>query len=683
MVLDIKQMKKFVENNDIENQLYVSAKYLIKKEDFDLRIKGTDSYTDLKDITIGYPLFSKPTNEEELFIIFMALMGHESQHMLSSSITEMDKIIEKVKKDFEKKKISERTAKKVSHFILNSLEDGRIENILVNNKKGFLKHMKYLNYKMYINSKMQKSELYDFLNSILVYTKTGLLPKWFNEYENTKLEKEFNKIRDDIDEAVYARTCKDCMQIGYRIITKTKDYLSDLIEEKDIDEDKLMPQGTFNSDNEKEFNDNNKNSSRINDMISDKEDKGRKNEDIGNNKKDSGNKDDKKSNNNEKGGKNKEEEKLDKKKDNEGFNDIEEDKKDKENNNNNNNNSNSNNNNNKIDEELKKAFNEVFDELAKDTQEKLENYRKNKELEEKEKQKEKDKEVKFQLTGEDIQDIMNYYNKTDFVNLNVEKVEINKNSQIPQKYKNKANKFRREIIEILDEKKKPIKRNQRNGLLDTRNLYKFVAFNNNDIFVKKQNFKEFSSVFYFLVDGSGSMYGDNKWNYAMETMLILEEALKGIVEIKIAVFNVGGYSDNNVYHRIVKDFEDIEQNYSYNSYVTQTIKPGGRNKDGLNIRVATKELEKRPERQKILFILSDGLPTAYRNGEIAIDDVKEAVKEARSKNIEVISIMFGDKDFRMYCFELYKKMYEKNIISTEPEKILKRTIRILKNIFAS
>lgn len=691
MALNIKEMKKFVMDNDIENQLYVSAKYLIRNKDFKLRIRGTNSYTDIKNINIGYPVSFKIKSNEELFAIFMALMGHESQHMLSSSITEMIKVIEEVKKDFKEKNINENITEKIGHFILNSLEDGRIENILVNNKKGFLKYMKYLNYKLYADCEIQNNELYDFLNSILVYTKTGLLPKWFNKYRNTKLETEINKIKGDIDEAIYAKTCKECMQIGYKIITKVKDYLADLIGEEDIDKDKLMKQGVFNSDNEKEFNNSNKNSSRINDVISDK----KENKNTKNNKKDSGNKNNKENEHNKNGninnndGKSKLDKEEENNKDNNNNNSNDNNNNSNSNNSDNDNNSNNsndndsnyNNGNSNIDEAFDEAFDEVFDELKKDAQERLKNYRKNKELERKKEQKKAKKEAKFQLTDKDIKDIMDEV--VDFVDLNIEKVEIDKYNQLslPQSYKNKANKFRREVVEILEARKKPTRRNQKNGLLDTRNLHRFVAFNNDDIFIKKQKSREFSSVFYFLIDGSGSMCESNKWNYAMETMSILEEALKDILEIKIAIFNATSFT-GITNHTIIKNYgEKIEQNLSYSGYKNEIVYPKGCNKDGLNIRVATKELEKRPEKQKVLFVLSDGLPTAYKDKDIAFEDVKQATKEARSKNIEVISIFFGDEGFRTKSFEKYKKMYEKNIVSTEPEKIFEKLIRILKDIF--
>lgn len=123
------------------------------------------------------------------------------------------------------------------------------------------------------------------------------------------------------------------------------------------------------------------------------------------------------------------------------------------------------------------------------------------------------------------------------------------------------------------------------------------------------------------------------------------------------IFIFAFYHFNNLF-TYIKDFDDNIKNVNliYTNYINEYITAGGANKDGANIRIATRELEKRNEKQKILFVLSDGMPSAYQyNGQFAIDDVKSGVKEARDEGIEIISI--------------------------EPSKIFSRVIRILKDIF--
>jgi len=698
MALDIKKMINFVKENDIENQLYVSAKYLTKKGDITLKVQGTQSYTDLENIVIGYPTYVEIGTVEELLIFLKAHNGHESQHILSSSISGMTAIVDKVEKEFSKRRINKNATKETVHFILNSLEDGRIENILVNSRKGFLKYIKYFRYRFYNNYEIkgtESSELYDFLNSILVYATTGLLPIGFEKYKGKRLEEEFLNIKDNIDEAIYAVTCQECMKIGYKIMMKSIDYLETLIkkESKDIDSDKLMKPGTFNTDEEQEFNTSHEYSGRINDVGED--DKGEENEkdeskedeskeDVEGSKENSGSK--KNEGKSDKDGEGKEGEETGEdgesedgcgdcsslgKEEQEGnkaskINEAHKGKRDTETN---------------KKEKRDEAFKEIFEELKKDVESDIEKGREDK----KKKDKEKQKEEEFELTKEDLKEIKeaNKLFKEAVEGLKIKKVYA-PHHELPQSMKNKANKFNREITEILYEKQKPVRRNQRRGMLDTKALYRFEAFDANDIFIKKGDSKEFNAVFYFLVDGSGSMCADKKWEYAMETMAILEEGLKTIVETKIAVFKTG-WNDDNPLHLVIKDYgEKKGVNSSYDAYKSKKVIAESNNKDGANIRIATKELEKRNESQKILFILSDGVPSGcYYTGPEAMEDVKEAVKDAKNKGIEVIPIMFGNERFRRESFEDYKVMYEKNIISTEPEKIFSKTIRVLKNIFAS
>ena len=90
---------------------------------------------------------------------------------------------------------------------------------------------------------------------------------------------------------------------------------------------------------------------------------------------------------------------------------------------------------------------------------------------------------------------------------------------------------------------------------------------------------------------------------------------------------------------------------------------------------------KRPEQKKILFVLSDGLPSDYSGGfEYALNDVKNAVEEARSKGIDVIAIMFGDNNFIKETRRYYEFMYKHSIISCVPTEIGRKFIPILKSI---
>jgi nitric oxide reductase activation protein len=148
--------------------------------------------------------------------------------------------------------------------------------------------------------------------------------------------------------------------------------------------------------------------------------------------------------------------------------------------------------------------------------------------------------------------------------------------------------------------------------------------------------------------------------------------------IKITNFTTEG---SVVKHYNVKGFNDVNQqkNYAY-SYGSSRGFSGG-NKDGYSIKVTTKELLKRSEANKIMIVMSDGLPSDYRSHSEALSDVKNAVKEARKNGIKVIAMFFGDSSFRKNTFNEYKAMYERNLINCSPENITKELVKEIRKLF--
>ncbi|WCF11446.1 hypothetical protein NDS46_31305 (plasmid) [Paenibacillus thiaminolyticus] len=249
---------------------------------------------------------------------------------------------------------------------------------------------------------------------------------------------------------------------------------------------------------------------------------------------------------------------------------------------------------------------------------------------------------------------------------------------LPDQIKIKANRFRREMARIFKNKEMYTLRGQKRGVLDSSNLWK-MSVKDTNVFVKKGVPVISDYVGYLLWDGSGSMSSDNKQIHSGYAISIAEEGLKGLLPFKVTQFSV---NDCGIVHHVVKDFkENSSMNYGYN-FLYHRGADGG-NKDGYSIRVATAELMKRPEKDRILIIFSDGLPSYYSGGEKAgMEDVKKAVKEARSKGIFVVSLIFGTESFRGSNIEKYKYMYEKNIISCAPNEITSQLTKMLKKVLA-
>jgi nitric oxide reductase activation protein len=204
-----------------------------------------------------------------------------------------------------------------------------------------------------------------------------------------------------------------------------------------------------------------------------------------------------------------------------------------------------------------------------------------------------------------------------------------------------------------------------------------VASNDYRIFEKKGNPNDIDSCVSIVWDGSGSMCGDKQKRSTM-ACAIIEEALKPLMPMKITNFTT---EYRLVKHFQVKKFDDrdMNKNYAY-SYGSSRSFNGG-NKDGYSIKIASAELMRRPEQNKILIVLSDGLPSDYPSHSKAIGDVREAVKAARKNGIKVIAIFFGDEGFRKNTMDEYREMYEKNLISCAPQDISKELVKQIRMLF--
>ena len=214
------------------------------------------------------------------------------------------------------------------------------------------------------------------------------------------------------------------------------------------------------------------------------------------------------------------------------------------------------------------------------------------------------------------------------------------------------------------------------GTVNPRSLYKLQQ-KDLSIFKERRLPNINSAAYYFLWDGSGSMSGTKQTESGF-ACAVLEEAVRGLYPLKIVNFSTTG----KVKHYIVKEFDSKTKKNAAYSFAAKRPFNGG-NKDGYSIRYAASELMKRPEQNKFLIVLSDGLPSDYSSHENAIADVKSAVKFARENQIDVTSIFFGSSSEQSNYTESYEEMYgAAHIISCDPTQIVSHMIAIIKkNIF--
>ncbi len=141
------------------------------------------------------------------------------------------------------------------------------------------------------------------------------------------------------------------------------------------------------------------------------------------------------------------------------------------------------------------------------------------------------------------------------------------------------------------------------------------------------------AVFAVLVDESGSMRWDNKYLAARDTAILLHDILDhtGIAHMIIGHTASGssGTCDLYVYH-------DFEEAGNRDKYRLAGISERNGNRDGAAITYCCEKLLKRPEKDKVLIVISDGEPTEVGFHDCdAMEDTILTVKEYSRKKIQV------------------------------------------------
>ncbi len=202
------------------------------------------------------------------------------------------------------------------------------------------------------------------------------------------------------------------------------------------------------------------------------------------------------------------------------------------------------------------------------------------------------------------------------------------------------------MIEKTLEHKKILPRNDLHVGRLNKKLLRFFTDENPRVFYKKQEpSHEIDAVFTLLMDCSASMY--DKMEQTKLGVTLFHESLKSL---KVPHEVVGFWEDTNEatvenqpnYFKTVIDFRKSLQRTS-GPEITQ-LQPEEDNRDGLAIRVMTKRLLKRSEKQRFLLVFSDGEPAAMGYEKNGIIDTHEAVSDARKRGIEVINVFLANSE---------------------------------------
>ena len=196
--------------------------------------------------------------------------------------------------------------------------------------------------------------------------------------------------------------------------------------------------------------------------------------------------------------------------------------------------------------------------------------------------------------------------------------------------------------------------------------YKDPNFRSPLIFDKKKPREKHCAAVMLLVDESGSMGGRRITNARLAAIMLAE----AMAEAGIPCSVVGHSGDDRYNYSVELEHYTTFKNASADRASLAMIEARCQNRDGPAIRWASSILKKRPERNKLMIVISDGQPAADRYyGEEAIFDTKAAIRDAkRLHNIVGVILEAGSST------DILKTMYGNDYFECTSSKNLKESI---------
>jgi hypothetical protein len=184
-----------------------------------------------------------------------------------------------------------------------------------------------------------------------------------------------------------------------------------------------------------------------------------------------------------------------------------------------------------------------------------------------------------------------------------------------------------------------------------------------------------------LVDESGSM-GGSKIDKAREAAIFINEVFKKMPDVDLYIYGhtADEKGSKNTNMRIYR-----ERKYVTDPYALGDISARSNNRDGDAILAAAKRIRMHTKDQGLLFVISDGAPSAYDySGRSAIQDTRQKVTKAQSLGFQVIQIAIEEYVPSSEMFDYYVKMTDiKNLpkdligyMSRKVDKLIKETVTV-------
>jgi len=186
----------------------------------------------------------------------------------------------------------------------------------------------------------------------------------------------------------------------------------------------------------------------------------------------------------------------------------------------------------------------------------------------------------------------------------------------------------------------------------------------------------------FLIDGSGSMYGE-KNNNAIISSVILHEVLKKQGIEHAIIEHRADYDLPIVKHNILIDFNSR----NIDKYNILRLDADGDNRDGLSLLWAEKYLkEKSRAENKVIISISDGMPCHGANNyeyfpPVSIKDTYNCVRKIEKDGISVIGVALEEEKGDTTIYDEIKEIYSRIIDVDDIKHLTTQLLNLVSKLF--